>query len=91
MKPLSTSIQFKSECYKRYLSANPDRVEALAIAYFEQFIVLSSKYQKLTAQNKRLKSSLAQAHRDNPPSLPEFIEPTIMQNKIRENDIADRG
>lgn len=90
MKSLSISIQFKSECYKRYLAANPDQAQAFAVAYFEQFTVLSHKYQKLEAQNKQLKSSLAQAHRDHPPSLPGFIEATIKQNEILGDDVTNR-
>lgn len=77
MEPTSLIIQFKSECYKRYLIANPKRIKASAIHYFEQFTILANKYQILEAQNKQLKSALAQAHLANPSSLPTFIDEVI--------------
>ncbi len=77
MNSLPLSVQFKSECYKRYFVENPDDAQELAIAYFEQFTVLADKYKQLEAQNKLLKSALKKAHQANPPSLPKFIDPIL--------------
>ena len=88
MNSLPLSIQFQSECYKRYLIENPDLAQEFAIAYFEQYAVLADKYQKSQAQNKLLKSSLKKAHRDNPPSLPKFIGNII--NKSENNSQTNK-
>ena len=71
MESLPLGLQFKSECYKRYLINNPDLVQEFAIAYFEQYLVLEEKYRKLADQNRMLKSVLMKVHRD---SLPQFIQ-----------------
>jgi len=73
MNNLPLSLQFQSECQRRYLIENPDLAQDFAIAYFEEHAILAHKYQQLAAQNKLLKSALKKAHRDNPPSLPKFI------------------
>ena len=74
MKPCPLTVQFESECLRRYLVDNPDDAQDQAIAYFEQFTTLAHRYRELSDQNRMLKSILMKVHRDSSNALPEFVE-----------------